>query len=456
MARAPRSPPVSSLLRLLSSHPSLSTAIHAALLKSSSLSSPHNPIPATALLTAYANAGLAAAASRLFDEMPARDAVAWNALIACLVRHARPAAAAAAFHGMAGSGFPPTAATLCTMLKACAASRAFRPGRQLHARSVVSCHGDVIMDTALIDLYMSCGLVKDAMRVFMPTKGPKDAALYNAVLSGCVENGWFREAFSMLRWTELNGISLACALTACSATANLAYGMQVHCKALRRGFDSDTIVCNALIDMYSKCGRAMGARMVFDRMAGRNVVSWSSMIDAYSRHGLGVDALGLFKMMENAAPMVLPNAITFLSVLSACGHSGLVDEGRSMLHLMKSKYKIDPKPEHYVCLIDMLGRAGQIDEAWNLYCSLTASQNKCSSAICVAMLNACRANMDVLRGKKVAAHLLEIDPRNPGIHVLIANFHSAIRQWSESDESRKGIVKKGLRKEAASSHVSLG
>jgi pentatricopeptide repeat protein len=455
MGSAPRPPPASSLLRILSSHPSLTTAIHAILLKSSSLAKPI-PIPATALLTAYANAGLPGAASRLFDEIPARDTVAWNALLACLVRHARPAAAAAAFRGMAAAGFPPTAATLCTMLKACAASRAVRPGRQLHARSVTSCHGDVILDTALVDLYMSCGLVEDAMRVFMLTKCLKDAALYNAILSGCVENGWFREAFSMLRRTELNGISLTCALTACSATANLAYGMQVHCKVLRCGFDSDTIICNALIDMYSKCGRTMGARIVFDRMVGRNVVSWSSMIDAYSRHGHGVDALDLFKMMEKAAPMVSPNAITFLAVLSACGHSGLVDEGRSILHLMKSKYGIDPQPEHYACLIDMLGRAGHIDEVWDLYCRLTARRNSCSNAIYVATLNACKANMDVIRGKKVAVHMLEVHPQNPGIHVLISNFHSAIRQWSESDESRRVLVEKGLRKEAASSHVSVG
>ncbi|CAL4963456.1 unnamed protein product [Urochloa decumbens] len=455
MASAPLPPPVSTLLRILSSHPSLSTAIHAALLKSSSLSNPI-PIPATALLTAYSNAGLPGAASRLFDEMPARDAITWNALLTCLVRHTRPAAAAAVFRGMAASGFPPTAATLCTMLKACSASRAFRPGCQLHARSIVACHGDVIMDTSLVDLYMSCGLVKDAMRVFMLTKCPKDSALYNAVLSGCVENGWFREAFSLLRWTELNGTSLTCALTACSATANLAYGMQVHCKALRCGFDSDTIICNALIDMYSKCGRITGARIVFDRMSGRNVISWSSMIDTYGRHGHGVDALELFKMMEKAVPLVLPNAITFLAVLSACGHSGLVDEGRSILHLMKSKYRIDPQPEHYACLIDMIGRAGQIDEAWDLYCSLTTSQNKCSSAIYVAMLNACRVNMDAVRGKKVAVHMLDAVPQNPAIHVLISNFHSAIRQWSESDESRRFIVEKGLRKEAASSHVSVG
>ena len=311
------------------------------------------------------------------------------------------------------------------------------------------------MNTALVDLYMSCGLVEDAMRVFVLTKCPKDTALYNAVLSGCVENCWFREAFSMLRWTELNGISLTCVLMACSATANLAYGMQVHCKALRCGFHSNTIISNALINMYSKCGRTVDARILFDRMAGKNVVSWSSMIDAYSRHGRGVDALDLFKMMEKAAPMVLPDAITFLAILSACRHCGLVDEGRSMLHLMKTKYRIDPHPEHYSCLIDMLGRAGQIDEAWDLYCSLTASQNKCSSAIYVAMLNACRASMDAVKGKKVAVRMLEVDPQNLGIHVLISNFYSAIRQWSESDESRRVIVQKGLRKEAASSHVSF-
>ncbi|TVT98275.1 hypothetical protein EJB05_56406, partial [Eragrostis curvula] len=448
-------PPLPTLLRLLSSHPPLSPAVHAAMLKSAALSNPV-PIPATALLTAYANTGLPGAASRLFDEMPARDAVAWNALLTCHVRHGRPAAAARAFRGMAAAGFPPTPATLCTLLKACAASRALRPGRQLHARSVVARQRDVIMATALVDLYMDCGLVDDAMGVFAHTECPKDAALHNAVLSGCVENGRFGEAFLMLRWTELNGTSLTCALTACSATSNLAYGMQAHCKVLRSGFDSETIICNALIDMYGKCGRTRVARTVFDRMAGRNVVSWSSMIDAYSRHGHGEEALDLFKLMEDATPTVLPNAITFLAVLSACGHSGLVDEGRSMLHLMKSKYGIAPGPEHYGCLIDMLGRAGQIDEAWDLYCRLTANRYGRSVAICVAMFNACKANMDVVRGKKVAVRLLEIDPKNPGIHVLISNFHAAIRQWSESDDSRRVIGDKGLRKEAASSHVSVG
>ncbi|KAK1563983.1 hypothetical protein QYE76_072021 [Lolium multiflorum] len=447
MPRAPP-PPLSALLRRLSSHPSHSSAIHATLLKSSSLSS---PIPATALLTAYAKAGLPGAASRLFDEMPARDAVAWNALIACQVRHSRPAAAAEAFRGMAAAGFAPTAATLCTMLKACAYSRAIRPGRQVHALTLLACHDDVIMKTALVDLYMSCGCVDDANRLFIHHM--EDAALCNAFLSGCVENGHFLEAFLMLGGIEPNRIALTCALSACSATANLAYGLQVHCKALRCGFDSETILCNALIDMYAKCGRTVAARVVFDRMIGRNVLSWSSMIDGYSRHGHGREALDLFERMEKA---VSPNAITFLAVLSACGHSGLVDQGRAKLHLMKTKYAIDPGPEHYACFIDMLGRAGQIDEAWDLYCSLRADRTELSGAICVAMLNACISNIDVVRGNKVAGHLLEVDPQNTRNLVLISNFHAAARQWSVSDESRKVIMKKGLKKEAASSHVSMG
>ncbi|KAM3351754.1 hypothetical protein ACQJBY_023586 [Aegilops geniculata] len=451
MARA--APPLSALLRGLSSRPSHSPAFHAALLKSSSLSS---PIPATALLTAYAKAGLPGAASRLFDEMPVRDAVAWNALLACHVRHARCGAVAEVFRGMAAAGFAPTAATLCTMLKACASSRAVRPGRQVHARTVLACHGDVIMTTALVDLYMSCGCVEEAKRLFIHTDCPKDVALCNSVLSGCVENGQFREAFLMLGGIELNGITLTCALTACSATSNLEYGLQVHCKVLRCGFDSETVLCNALVDMYAKCGRTTAARVVFDRMTCRNVVSWSSMIDGYSRHGHGKEALDLFEMMEKAVPILLPNSITFLAVLSACGHSGLVDEGRAKLHLMKRKYAIDPGPEHYACFIDMLGRAGLIDEAWDLYCCLHTNKSELHGAICVAMLSACMANMDVARGNMVAEHILEVDPQNPRNLVLISNFHAAAGQWSISDESRKVILDKGLNKEAASSHVSIG
>ncbi|KAM0892332.1 hypothetical protein ACQ4PT_025829 [Festuca glaucescens] len=313
------------------------------------------------------------------------------------------------------------------------------------------------MATALVDLYMSCSCVEEANRLFIHMEErPKDMALCNAVLSGCVENGHFREAFSMLGGIEPNGIALTCALSACSATANLAYGLQVHCKVLRCGFDSETILCNALIDMYAKCGRTVAARVVFDRMTDKNVLSWSSMIDGYSRHGHGKEALDLFERMENAVPRVSPNAITFLAVLSACGHSGLVNQGRAKLHLMKSKYAIDPGPEHYACFIDMLGRAGQIDEAWDLYCSLRANRTELSGAICVAMLNACISNIDVVRGNKVAGHLLEVDPWNTRNLVLISNFHAAARQWSVSDESRKVIMNKGLKKEAASSHVSMG
>ncbi|KAK1618652.1 hypothetical protein QYE76_024169 [Lolium multiflorum] len=388
--------------------------------------------------------------------MPARDAVAWNALIACQVRHGRPAAAAEAFRGMAAAGFAPTAATLCTMLKACTSSRAVRPARQVHALTVLACHGDVIMKTALVDLYMSCGCVEEAERLLIHMERPKDVALCNAVLSGYVENGHFREAFLMLGGNEPNRIALTCALSACSATANLAYGLQVHCKVLRCGFDSETILCNALIDMYAKCGWTAGARVVFDRMSAKNILSWSCMIDGYSRHGHGEEALDLFERMEKAVPTVWPNAITFLAILSACGHSGLVDEGRAKLHLMKSKYAIDPGPEHYACFIDMLGRAGQIDEAWDLYCSLCANLTELSAAICVAMLNACISNIDVVRGNTVAGHLLEVDPQNTRNLVLISNFHAAARQWSVSDESRKVIMNKGLKKEAASSHVSMG
>lgn len=260
----------------------------------------------------------------------------------------------------------------------------------------------------------------------------------------------------MLGGIELNGITLTCALTACSAAANLAYGLQVHCKVLRCGFDSETVLCNALIDMYAKCGRTTAARVVFDRMTRRNVVSWSSMIDGYSRHGHGKEALDLFERMEKAVPIVLPNAITFLAVLSACGHSGLVDEGRSKLHLMKRKYAIDPGPEHYACFIDMLGRAGLIDEAWDLYCCLHSNINELHGAICVAMLNACMTNMDVARGNMVAEHILKVDPQSPRNLVLISNFHAAAGQWSISDESRKVIMDMGLNKEAASSHVSIG
>lgn len=355
---------------------------------------------------------------------------------------------------MVDGGIAFTGHTLCSALKACSSLRALRQGKQVHAWVVSNGYNSLVMATALIDFYSSFGMIQDAKEVFTRLNCPKDVAVYNAFVGGCIQNRQYKEAFAMLRKMRLNGITLTSVLSACSELLNLPYGKQIHCVMIRHGFDSDVVLCNALMDLYAKCGEITAAHLVFDLIGEKNVVSWTCIIDAYGSHGHGTEALRLFRMMEEGkVHKVTPNSVTFLAVLTACAHSGLVDEGRDCFFSMKDKHGIDRGPEHYACFIDLLGRAGNIDEAWDLYCGVSEIANKLTPAVCVAMLNACRVSMDLVKGDHVVKHLLYLDSDNPGSYVLVSNFYAAVGRWEGAEDLRKQMRGRGLKKEVGSSQI---
>ncbi|KAG6515267.1 pentatricopeptide repeat-containing protein At5g66500, mitochondrial-like isoform X2 [Zingiber officinale] len=433
------------------SFPSLASQTHALALK---YAADLHPATATALLDLYGRRGLLRDALRVFDEMPLRDPIAWNALLSCFLRQGLAADALSTFRRMTEDGVAFTGATLSAALKACASLRAVRLGKQIHARAIREGDDSLITSTSLIDFYSACGLIQNAFDVFAGVDCDKDAAIHNSLISACVKNRRFEEAFSILGSATPNAVALTCAFSVCSRSSNPHYGKQAHCAAIRHGFDSDTTLCNAIVDMYAKCGELSSARLAFERIHRKNVVSWTSIIEAYGSHGHGVEAWNLFKKMEEeeSSNGLSPNAVTFLSVLSACGHSGLVDEGRESFFAMRNKYGIDPGPEHCSSFIDLLGRAGRIEEAWHLYGELSRrSSKKLTSAVCVAMLNACRANMDLARGEQVAEHLLELGDSNPASYILLSNFYAAAGKWERAESLRRAMRNRQLKKEVGNS-----
>jgi pentatricopeptide repeat protein len=184
----------------------------------------------------------------------------------------------------------------------------------------------VVLSTALIDFYCSVGCVDHALNVFYGLKGWKDDMMHNSLVSGCIRNGRYGEAFKVMGLVKPNVVALTSVLGCCSEKLDLLTGKQVHCVAVRRGFTFETQLCNVLLDMYAKCGKISLARSVFDGICRKDVISWTCMIDAYGRNGCGHEAVGLFQKMTEDSSEVLPNSVTFLSVLSACDHSGLVEE----------------------------------------------------------------------------------------------------------------------------------
>ena len=355
-----------------------------------------------------------------------------------------------AFHSMVEAGVRFTDFTLCSILKALSELQGLRQGMQIHSWVCIAGCWSVVMASALVDFYARCGRMQDAVHVFDGLRCEKDVAIYNALLGGLVLNRQYGDAFLTLRRMKPNANALSCALDACAESSSLEYGKQIHSVMFRHGFDQDTISCNVLLDMYAKCGQMAASRLVFDHIVEKNVVSWTSIIDAYGSHGLGTEAFNLFKEMEKESD-VSPTSITFLSVLSACGHSGLLEEGRQCFVSMTDKYGLEPSPEHYACYIDLLGRAGKFEEAWNIFCSL----DKATRGVCITMLYACKVSKDLVRGEIVARRLLELDPENPGIYVLISNFYSDLGRWEGAEDLRKEMRTRGMRKEVGSSQVQL-
>ncbi|KAK8989163.1 hypothetical protein V6N11_030529 [Hibiscus sabdariffa] len=379
-------------------------------------------IAKTALMNLYSKYGCLGDSVRAFEEIELKDIVTWNALISSYLRHGLAKEALDVFAAMRRENVLLSEFTLCSVLKACSFLKVPGLGKQIHGLVVVFGRDLVILSTALIDFYSDMERVSDALKVFSGLNDIKDHVICNSLISGCIKNQNYREAFYIMSKMRPNVVALTSALGACSENSNLWIGKQIHCVALRFGFTDDTQLCNALLDMYAKCGKILYARSLFDGISKKCVVSWTSMIDAYGSHGYGIEALELFKLMEMNRNGVMPNSVTFLAVLSACGHSGLVEEGRKCFNLMREKYGLDPNQEHYACFIDVLGRAGQIDEAWSLLDNMIKNGTRPTAAIWIALLNASSLNQDIARGELAAKHLLELEPDKPSNYVLLSNF----------------------------------
>ncbi|TKY72314.1 Pentatricopeptide repeat-containing protein mitochondrial [Spatholobus suberectus] len=430
----------------------LGTQVHAQMVKTGADS---GTVAKTALVDMYSRCGtLAEEAVKVFDEMGHRDVVAWNALLSCFLRCELPVEAVGVLRAMGRENVEISEFTLCSALKCCASLKALELGRQVHGLVVCMGRDLVVLSTALIDFYSSVGCVDDALNVFYSLKGWKDDMMYNSMVSGCVRNRRYDEAFRVMGLVRPNAVALTSALVGCSENLDLWAGKQIHCVAVRWGFTFETQLCNALLDMYANCGKVLHARSLFDGICEKDVISWTCMIDAYGRNGQGCEAIEVFQEMREGGSKVLPNSVTFLSVLSACDHSGLVEEGRKCFKLLREKYGLEPDPEHYACYIDILGRAGNIGEVWSAYHNMVEQGTRPTAGVWVALLNACSLNQDVERGELAAKHLLQLEPDKASYIVLVSNFYATIGRWDCVDELRSIMRAKGLVKEAGNSWIN--
>ncbi|KAF3782484.1 Pentatricopeptide repeat-containing protein [Nymphaea thermarum] len=313
---------------------------------------------------------------------------------------------------------------------------------------------DVVSWTTLISGYCQVGDVKNAGFLFglMPEK---DVVAWGAMISGYAQNGYHNEALSsfvemLVKGVEATEFAIVSALSACSNLGVLKLGLSILGYVVRRGLELSVFMGTALIDMFCKCGDTTNALTIFNRMHEKNSASWNAIIGGFAMHGHAEEAIEMFVQMEEK--QAVPNAITLSNVLCACTHAGLVEEGRHYFDYMINRYGIEPNVDHYGCMVDLLGRAGCVNEAYELIRYMPMEPNE---VVWGALLGACRIHGNLDLGEIALEKLIELDPQNSGNYVLLANMYGELGRWEDADRIRDAMKESGVTKTPGCSSIEV-
>ncbi|KAL3654150.1 hypothetical protein CASFOL_003831 [Castilleja foliolosa] len=418
-----------------------------------------NLFVSNALINMYAKFGYLDCAQKVFDQMGVRDLVSWNSIIAAYEQNDCPDNALVFFDRMKSNNVRPDILTLVSLSSCLAQTKDYLCSKSVHGFVIRRCWitKDTVIGNGVVDMYAKLGLIDYARRVFdnLPFK---DVISWNTMITGYTQNGLASEAsnfYQKLKENEdvkPNQGTWVSILPAYAHLGSLRDGTGIHCRALKQNIDSDIYVGTCLIDLYGKCGRLSEAMFLFDEVVPRdNIVTWNAIISCHGLHGLGEMSLKFYDDMLNEG--VKPDHVTFLSLLTACSHSGLVDEGKQYFsHVMQQKHGIKPTLKHYGCMVDLYGRAGNLETAYDLILSMPMRPD---ASIWGALLGACRIHGDVEMGRKASARLFELDSGNVGYYVLLSNIYANFGRWEGVDEVRSLARERGLSKTPGWSSIEL-
>lgn len=406
----------------------------------------------------YLELGSLTSAERVFHRATFdADSTVWALMMKAYLKESMEIQVFDLFHRMKELGHELGPCIAVCLAGACGNVGAAREGRSIHGFCLKRnwLDSNVYLQTSLLDMYAKSGFIDFAERMF-DEMTVKDVIAWSSMISGLAQSGRAYQSLrtfqNMLRESvEPNKVTIASVLFACANMGASRQGKSVHGYMIRWGFELDVVTYTSLLDMYSKCGMLDLAYKVFSIMPERNVYSWSAMIAGFGMHGMCSRALALFDRMK--VDGVMPNSITFVSVLSACSHSGRVREGRDFFESMTKDYKIIPTSEHFSCMVDLLGRAGLIEEAEYLIEQMPVEPHP---SVWGALLGACRIHKKVALAERVANKLFVMEPDQPGTHVLLSNIYAAAEMWEMVKKTRELMNGKGLRKTVGFSSIEVG
>ncbi|KAL4281437.1 hypothetical protein GQ457_03G045280 [Hibiscus cannabinus] len=410
----------------------------------------------TGLISLYSKCGEIEAAKLLFGEIGKPDLVSCNAMISGYTNNGDSECSVRLFKQLLDSGENVNSSTIVGLIPV------FHPFGYLNLTTCIHsfCVKSGIISqssvsTALTTVYSRLNEIKSA-RLLFDESSEKTPASWNAMISGYTQNGFTEAALSLFQEMQTckvspNPVTVTSILSACAQLGALSLGKWVHGLVKSKNFETNIYVSTSLIDMYAKCGGIREARELFDLTEGKNVVTWNAMISGYGLHGQGQDALRLFSEMSQSG--VAPNGITFLSLLYASSHAGLVKEGEEIFQSMIHDYHFEPLPEHYACMVDILGRAGQLEKALKFIKEMPVEPG---AAEWGALLGACVIHKDKKLAQLASERLFELDPENVGYYVLLSNLYSAERNYRLAASVRQDVKERKLAKIPGCTLIEIG
>ncbi|KAL8530467.1 hypothetical protein ACS0TY_007491 [Phlomoides rotata] len=390
-----------------------------------------------------------------FRRIPIKDFVSWTTIIAGYVQNSCYMKALQSMREVLKEGIDIDRMMIESVLLASRGLKCISIAKEIHGYVIRRELSDLLIQNTIVDVYGECGEINYSRNVFESIE-IKNVVSWTSMIDCYVHNRLAVEALElsslMVReGVELDSIAILSILSAAANLSALGKGKEIHAFLIRRSLHLEESFASSLVDMYESCGAVDNSFKVFDFVNDKDLVLYTSMMKAYGMHGQGTNAIKVFRKMENEN--IIPDHIAFLSILSACSHSALVDEGKSFFNSMQCEYDLEPWPEHYACVVDLLGRANRLEEALDLIKSMKIKAN---AAVWCALLGACRTHLNMEIGEIAARKLLEIEPESPGNYVLVSNLYAAAERWEDVEEVRKRMRVKGLKKDPGCSWIEVG
>uniref|UniRef100_J3MZA5 DYW domain-containing protein n=2 Tax=Oryza brachyantha TaxID=4533 RepID=J3MZA5_ORYBR len=449
-----------------------------------------NALSWCSLLHAFVVSGHMELAHELFDEMPTRSNVAWNTLLMGHSRSGNAKQCLALFNEMRMSGLTCDDATLCILIDACAELPNPSNGFAIHKTVVQSGWNDIPeVNNSLISFYAKFNLLDYAVQIFECMKN-RTTASWNSLIDAHARLGYIEQAAALfesapetnvISWTAMIGgfarngstsealalfvkmtqehihpddFAFGAVLHACASAPCLASGRMVHTCAFRSGFASYLYVANSLMDMYAKCGDVEGATNVFDAIHQKDLVSWNTMLFGFAINGLSKEALAVYESMSSHN--ISPDEVTFTGLLTACSHSGLLEQGRAFFESMMSVHEVQPKPVHFSCVLDMYARSGNIAKAIEMMEHYPEIVKSPGSDLSEALLSFCSSeNLDAWIGRKVGDSVVATAPARDTGYVMLSNLLCASGQWDEAERMRRAMAEQGVKKSPGCSWIEV-